>query len=92
MSDDEQQEKTSLEKASDVSSELKDMIHYSRSSLEKLAEFWFLMEDEIKRKDIAEKLQDVQTKLGASHDAMEALAEFIDMEVNRIESEGGTEL
>jgi hypothetical protein len=82
-------EQSSLKKSTDINSELKEMLHYGKFNMEKLAEFWLYMDDDVKRKDIAEKLLDLQGKQGELHEALEAVIDFIDMEINRITSEGG---
>jgi hypothetical protein len=88
----EQSEKTSLDQCMDLIAVLKDMAHYAQSNMEKLAEYWLYMEDEGKRKDIAAKLQDLQSQQGKLHDSLQAAIEFLEMETNRIRNEGGTTL
>lgn len=85
-------EKTSLDKTADMLSVLKEMIHYAKSNIEKLSEFWLFMEDEVKRKDFAEKLDELLDKQSALHSEMEETAGSIETEINRIKNEGGNSL
>ena len=85
-------EKTSLDITVDMLSGLKEMIHYAKSNIEKLSEFWLFMEDEVKRKEFAEKIDDLLDKQSALHNDMEETANEIQAEVNRIRDEGGKSL
>ncbi len=48
--------KSPTDKLKNVVSQLKEMEHYSHSNVEKLTEFWLLLEDELKDKALAEKV------------------------------------
>ncbi len=85
-------EKTSLDVTMDMLSGVKEMIHYAKSNIEKLSEFWLFMEDEVKRKDFAEKIDDLLDKQSSLHNDMEETANEIQAEVNRIRDEGGKSL
>lgn len=85
-------EKTSLDITMDMLSGVKEMIHYAKSNIEKLSEFWLFMEDEVKRKDFAEKIDDLLDKQSSLHNDMEEIANEIQAEVNRIRDEGGKSL
>lgn len=85
-------EKTSLDKTVDMLSGLKEMIHYAKSNIEKLSEFWLFMEDEVKRKEFAEKLDDLLDKQSSLHSDLEETANEIQKEITRIKNEGGTSL
>lgn len=85
-------EKTSLDKTVDMLSGLKEIIHYAKSNIERLSEFWLFMEDEVKRKDFAEKLDDLLDKQSSLHNQLEETAGEIEAEINRIRSEGGDSL
>jgi hypothetical protein len=82
-------EKTSLDIAVDKVAGLKEMIHYAKSNIEKLSEFWLFMEDEAGRKDFAEMLDDLLDKQSSLHNDLEETANTIEMEINRIKNEGG---
>ncbi len=85
-------QKTKLDEAADMVAGLKEMIHYAKSNIEKLSEYWLFMEDEAKRKEFAEKLDDLLDKQSVLHDDIEATADSIDTEINRIRNEGGDSL
>ena len=85
-------EKTSLDKTVDMLSGLKEMIHYAKSNIEKLSEFWLFMEDEVKRKEFAEKMDDLLDKQSSLHSDLEETANEIQAEITRIKNEGGTSL
>ncbi|MEJ2056508.1 MAG: hypothetical protein P8X39_01555 [Desulfofustis sp.] len=85
-------QKTKLDEAADMVAGLKEMIHYAKSNIERLSEYWLFMEDEVKRKEFAEKLDELLDKQTALHDGMEATADSIDSEINRIRNEGGDTL
>lgn len=85
-------EKTSLDKTVDMLSGLKEMIHYARSNIEKLSEFWLFMEDEVKRKEFAEKIDDLLGKQSSLHSDLEETVSEIQTEINRISDEGGDSL
>jgi hypothetical protein len=71
---------------------LKEMIHYAKSNIEKISEFWLFMEEEVKRKEFAEKLDDLLDKQSSLHSDMEETASEIQTEINRIRNEGGDSL
>jgi hypothetical protein len=85
-------EKTSLDRTVDMLSGLKEMIHYAKTNIEKLSEFWLFMEDEVKRKDFAEKMDDLLDKQSSLHSDLEKTASEIQAEINRIRDEGGNSL
>lgn len=85
-------EKTSLDKTVDKLSGLKEMIHYAKSNIEKLSEFWLFMEDEVKRKDFAEKIDNLLDKQSVLHSDLEETANELQAEINRIRNEGGDSL
>ncbi|WP_293007898.1 hypothetical protein [Nitrosomonas sp.] len=84
---DEVTEKSDLEKSKDIISQLKEMHHYSKTNIEKLGEFWLLLDGELKQKENAEKLDILLTHQSAFHDALEALISDYEVECNRIENE-----
>lgn len=84
--------RTTLDDAADMVAGLKEMIHYAKSNIEKLSEYWLFMEDEVKRKDFAEKIDELLDKQTALHDDIEATTGAIDSEINRIRNEGGDSL
>ena len=85
---DESVEKTPLEKSRDVISQLKEMRHYSQSNIEKLTEFWLLLDDELKQKDIAKRVEGLMSKQTAFQEAINELITDYEMQCNRQENEG----
>ncbi|WP_418317024.1 hypothetical protein [Piscinibacter sakaiensis] len=71
MADEEFVEKTPLDKCRDIITQMKEMEHYSRANIEKLTAFWLQLDDELKQKDIAKKVETLLTQQNAFHDALE---------------------
>lgn len=84
---DEENEKSDLEKSRDIISQLKEMHHYSKTNIEKLGEFWLLLEDGLKQKENAKNIEILLTHQNAFHDALESLVSDYEIECNRIENE-----
>ncbi|MEA3470033.1 MAG: hypothetical protein U9R57_17655 [Thermodesulfobacteriota bacterium] len=84
--------KTSLDEGIDMIAMLKEMLHYSQNNIEKLAEMWLFMEDEVKRKDFAKDLEELQDRQGSMHQALEKIVNDLELETNRIINEGGNSL
>jgi hypothetical protein len=80
-------EKTALEKSRDIISQLKEMRHYSKNNIEKLAEFWMLLDGEMKQKKIASRVEELMSQQNAFHNTIESLIADYEMECNRIENE-----
>lgn len=85
---DESVEKTPLEKSRDVISQLKEMRHYSQSNIEKLSEFWLLLDDELKHKDIAKRVDGLMSRQTAFQEAIDELITDSEMLCNRQQNEG----
>lgn len=85
MSD--QPEKTVLERSRDVISELKQMRHDAEVNIKKLAGLWLVLEDEIKHKEFARRVEELSPHQNAFHGAIESLISDYEMECNRMESE-----
>jgi hypothetical protein len=81
------EEKSELEKARDIVSQLKEMNHYARSNMEKLSALWLLHEDGLKQKDRAATLDELLKHQGAFNDALEVFITDYEVECNRIENE-----
>lgn len=84
---DQTKEKSDLEKSRDVISQLKEMLHYSKTNIEKLGEFWFLLDGELKQKENANKLDKLITQQNNFHDDLESMISDYEIECNRIENE-----
>lgn len=72
MADDDLVEKTPLDKSRDIITQMKEMQHYSRANIEKLTAFWLQLDDELKQKDIAKKVEALLTHQNTFHEALEA--------------------
>ena len=75
MSDEELVEKTDLEKSRDIISQLKEMLHYSKSNIEKLTAFWLQLDDELKLDAIAKRVEALLTVQNTFHEALESTIE-----------------
>lgn len=69
--------KTPLDLMHDANAQLKEMEHYSRSNIEKLATTWFLFDDQLKEKSIADKLGDLLNAQNSFQDLVIAISEDI---------------
>jgi len=86
---DQSKEKTVIEKSRDVISQLKEMEHYSEENIEKLSEFWFLLEDKLKQKEFAERINELLNCQNNFQEKITSLIKDYDMYCNRIVNEGG---
>ncbi len=70
-------EKTELEKSRDIITQLKEMQHYSKTNIEKLTAFWLQLDDELKQKEVATKVETLLTHQNTFHEALEtAIADY----------------
>lgn len=67
--------KTPADKLNDVVSQLKEMEHYSKTNVEKLTEFWLLLEDEMKEKALAEKMNELLECQNKFHELVQGVIE-----------------
>ncbi len=82
----EQPEKTPLEKLKNVVSQLKEMEHYARNNLEKLSEIWLLLEDDFKKKkELAERANDLLKAGGALEDLLKKVIEEFEKECTELD-------
>lgn len=65
-------EKTDLEKSRDIITQLKEMQHYSKTDIEKLTAFWLQLDDELKQKQIAAKIESLLAHQNTFHEALES--------------------
>lgn len=75
MDEEEIVEKTPLEKSRDIIAQLKEMQHYSRTNIEKLSAYWLQLDDELKQKDMAKKVEGLLEHQNKFHEALEASIE-----------------
>ena len=77
MSDEKIVEKTPLEKSRDIFAQMTEMEHYARSNIERLTAQWLQIDDELKQKDIAKKVEGLLTQQNAMQEALAAtIAEY----------------
>ena len=70
--------KTPLDHVNDTVTQLKEMRHYSKNNVELLTTQWLLFDGELSKLKQAEKVENLMTRQGEFHDALEAL--ITDME------------
>jgi hypothetical protein len=75
MAEEEHVEKTPLEKSRDIIAQLKEMQHYSKTNIEKLSTYWLQLDDELKQKDMAKKIEGLLNHQNKFHEALEASIE-----------------
>ncbi len=83
----EQPEKTPLERSRDILSQIKEMQHYSISNIEKLTGFYLEIEDELKQKEIAEKIEELLDKQHSFNDSVGEVIISYENELNKLEEE-----
>lgn len=84
---DQSEGKTVLEKSRNLISQLKDMEHYSKTNIEKLSEIWLLLEEELKFKEFAGRVDNILSHQNKYHEELGALITDYETECNRIENE-----
>ena len=84
MAEEEFVEKTPLDKSRDIITQLKEMQHYSKSNIEKLTAFWLQLDDELKLKAVAGKVEALLTLQNSLHDALDSTIEALDAECERM--------
>jgi hypothetical protein len=70
MSDD--TAKTPLDRVNDTVNQLKEMRHYSSNNVEGLTAAWLLFDGELKKLGQAPMIENLMTRQGELHDALEA--------------------
>lgn len=78
-------DKTILERSKDIIAQLKEMDHYSKANIEKITEFWLLLEGEMKQKKIAKKLEALLTHQNAFQDALAVLVTEYEKECEQMD-------
>jgi hypothetical protein len=64
--------KTPFEHVGDVIKQLKEMRHYSKNNVECLTAQWLLFDGELKKLKQAQAVEDLMTRQGELHEAIEA--------------------
>jgi len=85
MATEEPVEKSPLEKSRDIITQLKEMQHYSKTNIEKLAAFWLQLDDELKQKDVAKKVELLLTHQNTFCDALESTIADCETACDRME-------
>ena len=83
--------KTPLEHVGDVLKQLKEMRHYSKNNVECLTAQWLLFDGELKKLKQAEHIEELMTRQGELHEAIEAeiaALEELSVELAPKEAEG----
>ena len=88
MADEEFVEKTPLEKSQDIIAQLKEMQHYSRTNIEKLSAFWLQLDDELKQKEIAARVEGLLQHQNTFHEALESTLTDYEALCDKMEPKG----
>lgn len=64
--------KTPLEHVKDFVNQLKEMHHYSKNNVERLTAQWMMFDGELKDLKQAERIENLMTRQGELHEALEA--------------------
>ncbi|MDZ7723304.1 MAG: hypothetical protein U5R06_10985 [candidate division KSB1 bacterium] len=80
-------EKSILEESRDIISQLKEMEHYSTNNIEKLSEFWLVLDDKLDQKEFAGRMEKILSHQNAFHDEISSLIADYEIECNRIAQE-----
>ena len=75
--------KSPLEHVHDTVTQLKEMRHYSKNNVELLTTQWLLFDGELSKLKQAEKIENLMTRQGEFHDALESA--IADMEALAVE-------
>ena len=70
--------KTPLDHVTDLVTQLKEMRHYTRNNVEHLTTQWLLFDGELKKLGQAAMVEDLMTRQGEFHDALEAAITELD--------------
>ena len=81
------EEKSVLEKSKEIIAQIKEMEHYSKSNIEKLSEFWLVLDDELKQKEFAGRMEAILSHQNAYHEEISSFITDYEMECNRIANE-----
>ena len=85
--------KTPLDHVNDTLLQLKEMRHYSKNNVEMLTTEWLLFDGELKKLKKASSIEDLMTRQGEFHDALESvIADFesLAVELQPAPEEGAT--
>ncbi len=63
--------KSHIEKARSIISQMREMLHYSESNIEKLGEFWLFLNDQMKHKEFTTAIEEILTLQNNFHQSAE---------------------
>lgn len=69
----EENPKTPIDHVNDTLTQLKEMRHYSKNNVEMLTAAWLLFDGELSKLDQTRKIDDLMTRQGELHDALEGV-------------------
>ncbi len=81
------EEKSQVEMARDIISQLKEMKHYAQTNVEKLAEFWLQASEEIKIEGMADKIEVLLNNSNSFNENLDSTISDVELECNRIDNE-----
>ena len=81
----EQPEKTPLERSRDIFSQITEMQHYSISNIEKLTTFYLELDDELKQKNMAKKIEELLDRQHSFNDCLGEVITAYEDELNKLE-------
>lgn len=81
--------KSPLEHVNATLAQLKEMRHYSKNYVEQLTAQWLLFDGELSKLKQADKIEDLMTRQGELHDALEA--EIAELEALAVELQPASE-
>lgn len=79
--------RTILDKSRDIISQLREMEHYSQDNIEKLSEFWFQLDDDLKLDSQADAVNELLKLQNAFQEKISSTISDYEIECNRIENE-----
>lgn len=83
--------KTTTDRLNDTLAQLKEMRHYSKSNVETMTVAWMLFDGELSKLKKADKLADLVDRQGQLHEALEALIEDLEGELEKLAPEPDAE-
>jgi hypothetical protein len=69
----EENPKTAVDHVNDTLTQLKEMRHYAKNNVEMLTAAWLLFDGELSKLDQTSKIDDLMTRQGELHDALESV-------------------
>ncbi len=76
-----------MEKARSIISEMKEMLHYSESNIEKFGEFWLFLSEEMKREEFSSAMEELLATQNKVHELVDSFVDNLEMDCSRIDNE-----